>query len=120
MVNVFGESVGSRSGNLQMVKKVVTTVGQFKNYYDEIQQSYELGFTPYRLHTNTDGTLVTPIRTYDWDGDVMDDVATMMLPTDILQRIHYVVNWYIPYGHYSLRFPMNPLQLALLVYMTES
>ena len=29
------------------MKKVVTSVGQFKNYYAEIQQSYVLGFTPY-------------------------------------------------------------------------
>ena len=48
-----------------MVKKDVTTVGQFKDYYAEIQQSYVLGFTPYRLHTHVDGTFVPPIRTYD-------------------------------------------------------
>ena len=34
-----------------MVKKVVVTVGKFKDYIYEIQQSYELGFAPYRLHT---------------------------------------------------------------------
>ena len=60
MVNVFGDNVGSVSGNLQMVKKFVTTVGQFKDCYAEIQQSYVLGFTPYRLHTNVDGTFITP------------------------------------------------------------
>ena len=52
MVNVFGDSVASASGNLQVVKKVVATVGLFKDYIDEIRQSYELGFTPYGLHTN--------------------------------------------------------------------
>ena len=77
MVNVFGESVGSVSGNLQMVKIVVTTVGQFKDYNAEIQQSYVLGFAPYRLHTNVDGTFVTPIRTYDKRVYVLDDVTTM-------------------------------------------
>ena len=60
-----------------MVKKVVTTVGQYKDYIDEMQQSYVLGFTPYRLHTNGDGTFVTPIRTYDGQVYVLDDVATM-------------------------------------------
>ena len=66
MVNVFGESVGSGgSVDLQIVKKVATTVGTFGDYIDEIQQSYELGFTPYRLHTNEVGTYVTPIRVYD-------------------------------------------------------
>ena len=43
-----------------MVKKIVTTVGQYKDYIGEIQQNYELVFTPYRLHTRPDGTFVTP------------------------------------------------------------
>ena len=43
-----------------MVKKVVVTEGKFKDYSDEIQQSYELGCTPERLHKNADGTFVTP------------------------------------------------------------
>ena len=55
MVNVFGDSIASGSGNLQVVKKVSVTVGKFKDYIDEIQQSYELGFTHYRLYKNVDG-----------------------------------------------------------------
>ena len=47
------------------------------DYFDEIQQSYVLGFTPYRLHKNTDGTFATPIRVYDGKVYVLDDVATM-------------------------------------------
>ena len=47
------------------MKKVVATVGTFADYTDEIQQSYELGFIPYRLHTNEVGTYATPIRVYD-------------------------------------------------------
>ena len=50
-----------------MVKKVVTTVGQFKDYIDEIQQSYEL----------VEGTFVTPVRIYSGRVYVLDDVATM-------------------------------------------
>ena len=48
MVNVFGGSIASGPGgaNLQVVKKVVTTVGRLEEYIGEIQQSYELGFTP--------------------------------------------------------------------------
>ena len=65
MVNVFGESVGNDSVDLQLVKKVVTTVGQHLENYAEINQSYVLGFPPYRLHTNVDGTFVTPIHYYD-------------------------------------------------------
>ena len=60
MINVCGESVGSGSVDLQLVKKVVATVGTFGDYTDEIQQTYELGFTPYRLHTHEVGTYVTP------------------------------------------------------------
>ena len=64
-----------------MVKKVVTTVGRFGDYIDEKRQSYELGFTPYRLHTNSDGTFVTPIRVYDGRVYVLDDVTTMVVTT---------------------------------------
>ena len=60
MVNVFGGSIASRPGNLQVAKKVVVTVDKFKDNIDEIQQSYELGFTPDRLHKNAHGTFVTP------------------------------------------------------------
>ena len=62
-----------------MVKKVVTAVGKYQYYIAEIQQSYVLGFTPYRLHTNVDGTILTPIRTYDNQVYVLDDVTTMMV-----------------------------------------
>ena len=58
-----------------MVKKVIVSKGQYKDY--EIRQSYELGFTPFGLHTNTDGAFVTPIRVYDGMVYVLDDEATM-------------------------------------------
>ena len=77
MVNVFGASTASGPGNLQVMKKVGATEGKFEGYIDEIQQSYDLGFSPYRLHKNTDGTFVTPIRYYDGRVYVLDDVATM-------------------------------------------
>ena len=65
MVNVFGENVGNGPVDLQIMKKVDVTKSQYKDYANEIRQSYELGFPPYRLHTNEDGTFVTPIRVYD-------------------------------------------------------
>ena len=65
MVNVFGDGTASGPGNLQMVKNVVVIKGKFKGNGNEIQQSYELGFTPYTKHKNADGTFVTPIRYYD-------------------------------------------------------
>ena len=77
MVNVFGESVRSGFVNLQLVKKVVATVGQYEDYTVEINKSYVLGFPPYRLHANVDGTFVTPIRYYAGRVCVLDDVATM-------------------------------------------
>ena len=77
MVNVFGESVGSGSVDLQLVKKVVVTKGQYKDYVNEMQQSYELGFPPYRLHTNGHGTFVIPIRVYNGWVYVLDDVTTI-------------------------------------------
>ena len=75
-VNVFGEIVGSGSVDPQLVKKVVATVGQYEEYTAEINQSYVLGFPPYRLHTNVDGTFVTPIPVYG-KVYVLDDVSTM-------------------------------------------
>ena len=35
VVNVFGGSIASGPGNLQVVKKVVVTVGKFKDYIDD-------------------------------------------------------------------------------------
>ena len=82
MVNVFGESVGNGGPvDLQVVKKVFATRGQYKDHANEIRQSYVLGFPPYRLHTNEDGTFVTPIRVYDGWVYVLDDVATMQVTT---------------------------------------
>ena len=82
MVNVFGEIVGSESVYLQSVKKVVTTVGRYEDYWAEINHSYELGFPPYRVHTTGYGTFVTPTRVYNGKVYVLDDVATM----DITKR----------------------------------
>ena len=62
-----------------MVKRVVISVGQYKDYIGEIQQRYELGFTPYRLHTRPDSTFVTPIRVYRGVVCVLDDVTTMQV-----------------------------------------
>ena len=81
MVDVFGDSIASRSGNLQVAKKVVATLGKFKAYNDEIQQSYVLGFTPYRLHKNVDSTFVTPRYMY-WTM-----LPRWRLAIDILERI---------------------------------
>ena len=77
MVNVFGDNIASGPGRLQVVKKVVLTVGKFKDYIDEIRQSYGLGLPPYRLHTNVECVFVTPIRVYSWRVFVLDDVATL-------------------------------------------
>ena len=96
MVNVFGDSIASGpEGNLQVVKKVVTTVGQYKDYINEIEQSYELGFTPYRLHTRLDDVFVTPIRVYRGSVYELDDVSTMQvttrqIATDVSKLIYFV------------------------------
>ena len=67
MVNVFDDSVTSGSvGNLQVMKKIGQ---QWAGLETEMQQSDELGFTPYRLHTRPDGTFVY----------VLDDVTTMVV-----------------------------------------
>ena len=77
MLNVFGESVGNESVDLQLLKTVVTTVCLYEDYYDEIDQGYVLGFPLYRMHTNVDGTFVTLIRYYDGRIYVLEDDASM-------------------------------------------
>ena len=84
-------SVASRLGNLQMVKKVVVTKSKFNEYMDEIQQSYELGFTPYRLYKNQYGIYIIPIRVYDESVYVLENVATMN-----------VSSWYLEAGSSKL------------------
>ena len=59
-------------------------MGTFGDYIDEIRQSYELRFTPYRLHTNNTGTFVTPIRVYNGRVYVLDDVATLQVTNCVL------------------------------------
>ena len=66
---------------LRVVKKVVTKVGKYGDYIAEIRQSYELGFTPYRLHTNAAGEFLTLIRTYDRHVYVLYDVTTTKVTT---------------------------------------
>ena len=56
--------MASGSEKLQVVKNVFITVGKFKDYSDELQQIYVLGFTPYRLHKNVDGTFVFMMGRY--------------------------------------------------------
>ena len=36
--------------DVKALKKVTTSSGKYKDYIKQIQESYELGFTPYRLH----------------------------------------------------------------------
>ena len=81
MVNGFGESAGHGPVDLQVVKKVVATKGQYKDYANETRQSYELGFPPYHIHKNEDGSFFTPIRVYDGRVYALDDVATMQVTT---------------------------------------
>ena len=90
--------ITSGPGNLQAAKNVVVTEGKFKDYRDEIQHSYELGFTYYRLHKTVDGTFVTPIRVYDGKVFVLDDVATMevgnrdLITDEINRKLIYFAN----------------------------
>ena len=60
----------------------------FEDYTDEIQQSYELGFTPYRLHKRPDGVFVTSIRVYMGRVYILDDVTTMQVTTRQIATEH--------------------------------
>ena len=62
MVNIFGDSVGEEGqflGNLQVVRKLITTSGNYVDYLNEIQASLKLGFPAYRIaHHNNSPTLI--------------------------------------------------------------
>ena len=82
-----------------MVKKVVVTKGKSKDYTNEIRQSYELGFTPYRLHTNPVGTYVTPPFVFMMERYMYWTMLPQLKLVIVrLQRIQYVVNCYILEG----------------------
>ena len=82
MVNVFCDSVASGSGNFQVVKKIVVTVGKFKDYIDEIQKSYELGFPPYRLHTNVYLVLLFALIVFLLDDAAKMEIGNRRIATD--------------------------------------
>ena len=100
MVDVFGGGLhmqglrGPRgppgpSGKLQNVKvlkKVTITKGKYSDYIKEIQESYKLGVTPYRLHTSNYGTWVTPIRVYDNSVFVLDNEGSMSITGRTIQN----------------------------------
>ena len=81
----------SGPGNLQMVKKVVVTEGNFKDYSDEIQ--HEHGFTPYRLHKNADGTFVTHILW--WEGICWAMLPRWRLVIEILHEINSKLIYFV-------------------------
>ena len=91
MVNVFGDIIASGlDGNLQVAKKVVTTVGRFGDYIDEIQQSYELGFTPYRLHATSDGAFLPPFVFIGGGYMYWAMLSRCSLPLDRLHQVMVV------------------------------
>ena len=58
MVNVFGERADAGGSNanmekfmhsIKLLKQVTITSGRYSDYIDQIQDSYRLGFTPYRV-----------------------------------------------------------------------
>ena len=69
-----------------MVKKVVVSKGKYKDYTNEIRQSYELGVTPFRLHTNTVRTSVTPIRGKLYVYVATLEVGDWYIETDKISR----------------------------------
>ena len=71
MVDVFGDNdVGGfrELPPFTACTKVEKNSGKFKDYIKEIQESYGLGFTPYRSEKTLKGEWITPVRV--WDGKV--------------------------------------------------
>ena len=77
MVNVFGERAENENDNsfvknINFVKEVRTTIGNYRDYKKEIQESIRLGVTPYRIY---DGKWYTPIRVYNDEIYVLDNTG---------------------------------------------
>lgn len=94
MVNKFGDCI-VEGESYRTIQKVIVTSGKYLDYVTQIQESYRLGFTPFRLHTNTKGTWVTPIRCYNEGVYVSDsvgavDVSSRTLETDSSKLVYYV------------------------------
>ena len=92
MVDVFGSSssLGVLRGprgppgrfmyDIKVLQKVTQTTGKCKDHISQIQESYRLGFTPYREHLKDMTFWICPLRCYDTkvfalDGEVAYDVT---------------------------------------------
>ena len=75
MVNVFGESVGSGSVDLQLVKKVVATVGQYEDYTAENKPKLCGWISTLQTAYKCRWYICTPMYYYDGKVYVLDDVC---------------------------------------------
>ena len=98
--------------DVKALKKVTTSSGKYKDYIKQIQESYELGFTPYRLHHKKTGLWITPIRCYDKHVYVSDDTGSFAVTDDSLgtdDALVYCIKGDIKYGEVTaLVGPQGP------------
>ena len=62
------------SGNYVAIKRVVHTTGIYSDYASEIDQSYRLGWTPYRDVKRPWGADSNPVRTYQLKRVFVSDI----------------------------------------------
>ena len=94
MVNKFGDNTDGTTTiiNLQTTKKITATHGKYKDYIKQIQESYKLGFTPYRIHAKYSGHWVSPVRCYDSEVYVSDNEGAMKITEDSIPT-DFLVYW---------------------------
>ena len=94
MVDVFGDSdVGGfqKLPPFTVCTKVEKNSGKFIDYTKEIQESYRLGFTPYRSHKKPNGEWITPVRVYDGRIYASDNEGAYPITNDVVDRLIYWV-----------------------------
>ena len=79
---------GKLPDNIKLLKKIKVTKGHYRPHINQIQESYRLGFTPYREHTNGAGTFVSPIRIYDNNVYVLDDTGDFNISGRTMENYH--------------------------------
>ena len=70
---------------------MIKTKGKYKDYKSEIQESYHLGFTPFREHTKETETWITPLRCYDNAVYALDSVGVHDVTDDDIEKLVYCI-----------------------------
>lgn len=96
MVNKFGDCIveGDIPTNLRTVRKVIVTSGKYSTYHDEIRDSIELGFIPYRIAKEKSPTYLFVFNNKIWCiGSKGSEVE--LVSDEVITKTLYLAYWKI-------------------------